>query len=1132
MNMRVLSVPADQPKQTKQSEIEQRLEHDLRDVASTETRITRTKDFITNTLPRFHQEIDKALDDVTKQLQTVNQAIVGVGSSLQNEANKALDSVSEDVRSLDETVDKILLWTEVIVILLLVAYVTWYLRTFQLQITLDIVPGLTPILVLVLIRASVRSMRKDRNKYVESLNADFREAYGRISTYLGWQRKISPEFGRVKEYAGIIVGTSEKIASDIIAYVPLLNTYYERKEIKSGQADFVRSLKNALSAYGFKIEPNVDIYLRTFGPSEKSLSEWLSKSSRGLESRIGVSSSIIRIIYSDYVGDEEDLKNGWAELKRDKKAVTALCALLLRNKVVDVELIDEGNPQPIVSLVKQFDIFTLDIFRRAYYTFYIDLARKKLDLLNALSQYGLGDQFHEDIMRFPPSSQNWGEYAEELFDFAGGVCKIPPAIVSLFYWDYVGQNSNRQESWAKIRRDENAISKLADLLKDVLVESSYPSSSLSLLIANLLRQSSDFSLPVLRNSISVCLSRIEDTKRAIRGALHAFKLGMTDRQREEFVLFLPTDSEMEKELIRHVSKPLGIDERILELFYLHYLEERRRRDELYANLKQRGLHALSSLMVEKQLVDVSDTNRISAVANLDTILTSLAEFQLAEVQSTFRSYSEILALAHELISYTRKNDLTKADTPSFEQLVALLKDKLEESAYFRLKTILENVLGTEMWISALNRQEVESVVMACLTAFFVWKQDFRQREAALQAYTRKLSVRILYQYYKLGKEGEKGGKQVLLKEIIDGVSTGKFTDYQYIVDYEAELSNGMVFTSIDELLKFRVEAIEKRVKIIQEELSENLDDMKGAVRDILETEISEDFIEQSLNAHLLTAYMITNPVNEPIITEIIDDALPKVCASHAETDARFKDFLILAEDKTVGGRSTRIGLVPPSLRFEEFSDMFEIIFKEAVELYAQRPDRVVEKWKFAAHLIRVFPLDTMFRLVRGESMAVGTPQKESPVYVVRRLCIERLGIPEELWLLGLSRGAESGYVVMKNVLTKLLDKAGLIGLAKSRVEGYVSKTMTEKMESRQFDIDLIKAWQSSSITELALSLYKQKELAGKDAERLKRIEIQFRDRLKGIIDNYRARMTNDDLSSLADTLFTLLCRVGKVLELT
>jgi C-terminal processing protease CtpA/Prc len=120
---------------------------------------------------------------------------------------------------------------------------------------------------------------------------------------------------------------------------------------------------------------------------------------------------------------------------------------------------------------------------------------------------------------------------------------------------------------------------------------------------------------------------------------------------------------------------------------------------------------------------------------------------------------------------------------------------------------------------------------------------------------------------------------------------------------------------------------------------------------------------------------------------------------------------------------------------------------------------------------------------------------------------------------------------MKSVLTNLLDKAGLLGLAKSRIAGYVSRTVIEKMESRRFDNDLAKAWQSSSITELALSLHKQKELTGKDAERKKRLEDQFQTRIKDVVDNYGARMRKDDISSLSDSLFNMLCRVGKALEL-
>jgi hypothetical protein len=1128
-------VSSDQSKPAKHSEIEDALEHDLKEVASTENSINQTKHLITNSVPAFHKEVDEALDDVTNQLQTVNQAIVNVGSSLQSEANKALHTVNEDVRLLDDMVDKILSWTEIFVILLLIGYVVWYLLTFQLQVTLDLVPGLVPILVLLLIRGSVASMRKNRNKYVEELRADFTEVHRRINTYLGWQRKITPHFSRVREYAGIIVGATEKVTSDIAAYIPVLKTYHERKGTQNSQAEFILTLKNALSAYGFKIEPNVDMYLRTFGPPDTLRTEWLSKASKGLESRTGTSHLIIRMIYSDYLGDNTDLKNTWAELKSDKNALTDLCTLLLRNHVVDVKLMDERVIQPMMSMVEQFNIFTLDKFRRAYYGYYIDLARKKLDLINALSQYGLGDQFREDIMKFPPSSQNWSEYANELFAFAATVCEIPPTIVSLFYWDYVGQTSNRQATWAKLVRDENAISKLSELLKDVLVGAPYPSSSLATLVASFLRQSEDFSLHALRDSVSLHLSRVDETKRAIRGTLQTFKLELTDRQREEFALFLPFERNVEKKLLVQISAYLGIRENILELFYLHYVEEKRRRDEVFDELKQQNLQSLASLMVEKGLVDVSNVNMATASANLNTILISIPKFQLTDIQTTFRSYNEILGLADELIAHARKNEIVGRQTLSFDRVVSLLKSKLQESVYTKLETVLHDLLRTEKWTSILNEKELESVVMASLTAFLVYKQDFRQRDAAQRAYTNKEAARILYQYYKLTREAEKVGKEVILRDVADGVFGGKYTNFQYIVDYEAELSNGMVFTSIDQLLKFRMDAVEQRLKIIQEELSENLADMKGAVKDILKTEISEDFIEQSLNAHLLTAYMITNPVHEPIITEIVDKALPKVCASEAETDPRFKDFLILAEEKTVGGRSTRIGLVPPNLKFEEFSDMFERMFVKAVDLHCTSPsgvsEGIIEKWRFAAHLIRVFPLDTMFRLVRGESLPTGTPPAENPVYVVRKLCIERLGVAEELWLLGLSRGSEGGRVVMKSVLTMLLDKAGLFGIGGSKIAGYLSKTVIEKMKSRQFDSDLIKPWKSSSITELALSLHRQKELAGKDDQKRSRIEKQFRDRLTDVIGSYRVRMGNDDLLSLADILFNLLCRIGKALEL-
>ena len=271
--------------------------------------------------------------------------------------------------------------------------------------------------------------------------------------------------------------------------------------------------------------------------------------------------------------------------------------------------------------------------------------------------------------------------------------------------------------------------------------------------------------------------------------------------------------------------------------------------------------------------------------------------------------------------------------------------------------------------------------------------------------------------------------------------------------------------------------------------------------------------------------MITTTSPKPVLRKVIDSTMPKICEELGKENPIFKDFLILAEEaRSMAGRYTRIGLVPRNMSFDEFSKKFNEIFSKAV---IREVRNEIEARKYSVNLIRIFPSDLAFKLVKA-GIKEEKIEKEHPVFTIKQLCIDRWGLTENLELVASSKSGESTKVVLRRVIESLFNqKTNLLLLTKDLIFNVIKnrRIIKEKMERGEFDQSLLREMGCSNLSELAIKI-RSKHISISEETAF----TDLKDSIKRILKSYNVRMRDRDINIFAKAIFQILDEIGLVLE--
>lgn len=963
----------------------------------------------------------------------------------------------------------------------------------------------------------------------------------------GKNQQTNMDLAPLKESAGRLASTSEKIAANIPAYLSSVQDYYEQTDLVRRQKHIAKEMRNALIANAVKVDQKTDDYLNDFH-SESGEHQWLNEIADHVSELLGIDDGLVRLVYFDYTQDTSGLKSAWGTLSHDNEALRELAELVLTNELREyADPIGTQEFDVIVTILSRLKRYSIADFRVLYYRLYVELAQMKTSLINVMTFLGfeLSDEQRASIKRFVPSTDIQADWKAEVLKHASDLVSKDVMLVSLFY--YESMNEDTEDLWRQIRDTPERMNDLISLLlkKEKLgtIPDHYRKDERLLIqqLGDIVGNVEPFSLLGMKQKISETFETLDVDKKVLEKALNSFGFALTADMREPFDSYVPsigTDRlpNLAKNLaglileFQHVEVP----EKLILLFYYHHLRRKLEMDDLYNSIKNVLSLRLSTILLQNAIVKMERTWELALEAqNLSYVISAALEFDLVTIQNVYQNYRALAEVAHYLARYMEVEQLSSSANLSFKQVTDVLRAEASNNYVTQVKALCKFLLINYKSLD-LKEAEIGPVTIAATCLFLTRERhDVSGRDACHEALSEPLAVKFLYRNMELGG-GEAfrvNGKQtfaVAIRQVLDDPSL----TFEYLNDFIFGLNAGVVYRDTKDMFGAKSDALQMQLKEMNK-LQATADKMRDSVKEFMNAELPEVFLLYALDAQLIQAYMIsTKAARGRILTVIVDHKMKEVCERLAESDSSYEDLLLFTEVKTAGGKGTRIGVVPVRMNFDEFARKFNVIFGIAKKEYMRGGNiSESEAAKYSANVFRLFASELAFKLIRGDESEV-SPEKdpEHPIHVIKELIVQELGFVDAVGLVASSKPDKDRTVLVKKVVTNLFDaKASLYILTRSEIGDILTKhpKLKETMEKKNvFDVELFQKFGCSSFTGFAKAMYSMRTRLGDKGRAISEVNRN----LGELIDSHRIRIESSECERLAAVVQGVADNIGEVLQ--
>jgi len=1089
----------------------------------------------------FKQETEDTQFELSKELQVLNDAII----VYRKQAIEVAGQISKGARQFalwsEELYKRIKKWLFIILGLAFITFLASYVASWVFSVDFSYASVvLLAIGILLLINLALTQMHEKISEVQEQVTLHTQEGTKSVGHFVAQKLGLKTDPRNMNSKLLNIVNEVQRIGAAVRSYIPYLDELYSGKNRLHRLQLFTQTLRNAIKSFGIELDAQSEDSLRKFGSMEDNEDEWLVKASEKLSKQLSIPKEIISIAYYEYVDNAEGKKNEWNKIVNDSELLRQMSSILCRGKVVDVEYFSTGQLSSfgaIEELLRKIDVFSLEDFRAIYYRFYTELTRNKRNLISALSEYGIKLQpiVEKDTLTLVPATIKPEEWTDELIERAAKLCGLEKDFIGLIFWDKMGEHEKRRKTWENILHSETTEDIVKVLLNHKLlhIPDSYTNAqNLVAFIVSLVGQQSDYNLVSVTKIISEAFSDIDNQKKVMLQCIGSYGFHLSEEERNEFYSMLPQDLDFKEALLTQSAKLIHASEPIVRLLLCEYVGNRAEKKTAFAEIRSSDMvDELSSLLIDQGKIDAGDQAQ-KAKPDLSAIIKSVDDFDVKKLQIMYWKYSILLSYSSKMSEFLFEEKMIEQKTIlEYRGLQQIMRDKIEATTYEQLRLLMQHL--TKQRFQALvssDSRDLEAVAVAAMTLFLSQQHDIIARQACKEAAQLKTASKILYQYVKLAQERGLGVKTVSLLEIAKGVISGEYTDYMHLSDFESQLSIGLLFSSIKELLAARLESVKNQLAN-RDLLVQTLSKVQQAVKDFINAELQEDIIILSLNSQLISAYLITTVSEKKVIQGVIDGSLVDLCDELARTDTTYKDFLLLeTERKVTGGRYTRVGLVPLRMTFDEFSAKFHMLFTKATEGYMSSHDIHGQPSDYSVNLIRIFPSDAAFKLVKVGSGAQTEIDPAHPVHTVKRLMVEKLGLVDNLEFVASLKSEDEKTIALKRVVASMFDTRTSIYLLTKQVLSQVISThqkLFESMKNKDFDQELIAQYSCGALSQLATKIHDLQTALTEDSKQ--KVKGQFMLKVKNVVTS-KAKMGKDDLDIFSDTIFTILDEIGTILS--
>jgi hypothetical protein len=1096
-------------------------------------------------------QIETNIEDLKGSLDTADQELLSKEKLIQtkvNAANQAIDSMRttasssvSDIESkvksasdkIDEAFEKMQLIAKIIPIVILAVYYLVYLYQYGFTYKPAVFGGIAiaavvGLLLKVILDRLYLNLEIKRTEAVEDIKT-VREGLG---GFLTTKLSITPNLKRVKDSFVDAAGYGKVVMSTMRDYIPALETAYKSRERLSRQLNFIKSLRNSLTVYGFELGPKANDYLSHFGPLTESEVEWLDEITVGLKSILEVQPLLLKMIYLDYTSDKEALKNVWKEITSKPKLISDLVNILITNELVNTEYIEKNMETygAIEELIKGDKQFNLESFRNKYNTYYTDFANEKKTIIDGLREYGfkVGSTLEQKILKYTPPTFEAEKRLDSIFTFIAEQLGLHSDIVKLAYFERESDILKRNQTWNNICKKPDILSSFIMKLIDnsiLEVPTQYKETRLALknFVVNTLQSSDDFSLAGAKHNLQLAFSYLEDEKDTFLRLL-SNKIVIN---RDEFVRWLESDVNP-KVIAKWIQEHTDIPDYVTLLLYYDYVQNDGLRKKLFESMHEpKKMLKFSEVLIERRFITTLESETEDAIVNLSLLLMKMTDYDRTEIQSKFFIYNQLLSYSKDLLIFLNEQELIKEEAqPDLDSILEAVK--LENTDLLHQEElILDNAIKVNCSKDFNSLEWHQPITIATLVIYLTTRESMLSRSACISAGANEKASKILYQYSRINDEELQRGatERTYFAEIVQNTIDGTYIKYDYLIPFEDELTSGFLYTRLSHLLHVRLDIIGKEFgdKAKLEKIIKRYSD---ATNTFLESKIKANVILESLRMQLINAYMITNPSVGAVITGVIDTQMSKACEELAKDNPIYKNLLLLSDDASLG-KGTRIGIVPFQMDFDDFSKYFETAFHLALEKHRISDSRPLEE--FSGNVIRMFPSDAYFKRVEGKPQGKDKLSHNHPVQIIRRLVLKYYGQIENLELIASLSGNAENKIAMRSLLTTFFDTDTRIYLmAENQLNGIVGNSQfIDYLKEGSFDQELWSSFNCKTRSQLAITIY---DSSGGDGIKAKTVRENIKIQVTRIAKQSGARLNSQQISDISSTVYQVLYDIGAVLR--
>ncbi|MEP0826683.1 MAG: hypothetical protein HRF40_14495 [Nitrososphaera sp.] len=1079
----------------------------------------RSEDFLA-TLNTKAEEFKQTVKDVNTSFEGFAQKAEFFSSLVSSETRNILGWFLGSVENLIRTLRYVLVGASAV-------FGVAYLALYQLELRPEL--AIWPIVAVASIVLLQILDRRMRNKLADSEPdlAKHMTAITKSAAELGG-RQIDKSFDtRALVNAGkILNNVGKEAAFSASHYIPYLEKFFDVKSIRYNQAIFANNFYKSVRAYGVT-DNNGSLakWAHNFLTPSREDKEWLEEACNQVSKFMKVDALILEQAYLDYTEETDArLADHWKKIK-DKGLIADLVKLVLSSeKITEFADVKSGDDlQAIVQMVSTLELFKLSDFKDTYYSFYVELARKKVHIKNALAQIGFNvEELESSIYGFVPKNYDSNKWEAELIQHCSSLVGMNSLGLSLFYFERTGQYKKRKQAWEEMLDDDAAFADFLQVLlsrKTLEIGDDYKiNKELVDKIRQIVGSQTEFEFIKIKYSIFSVFQEIDNAKDAVIQTLQDHDLQIKQNVLKEIQSFIPKSNENFKEICRFLGKRLDIDADFILLLYGNRFNSEIR-NEAFANIKaKKSEGSLASFLIDKGKIKIiQQSNKDNEVNNVALIIRSSPEFNLLEVQNKYTNYSNLLEICGKLVQFLKEEGL-QSTLLDFQEIMKTVPDPQSQSRLDNILALCTRLLRE----SGILKEHLDKVAIAIVCIFLVRQEDISSRSSCFRAQPIDLTSQILYHNMRLKEIGSQKREQYLLVTAIDEVISGVAKDFQYLADFRRGLAGGVLFATTNEMLSKVMDDVQEQIK----QLGVDKQELEESVKTVMNIELSSEFLTYAIQSNLVQAYLISSKSQGSNLKEIIDTRMRAMCDERLSTEPELKDFLLMDPSISVG-KYTRVGVVPFSMDFDDFSRKFHALFEEAVDKYIEEQNAsggtAYKKSDFSVNIFRIMVSPTTFKTVRlGESEMV-----EDPVKMVGRIIEDRFSVEDKFVLHSTSKSAEERIVLLKGVVNQMLNMQGSFYRMITKWIG-VTVEDKEKLEqlmlSKTFDKKFLKLTGSENKNALAISTY---NAIHQDPTARERIRSLFTAHIKKIAE---LDVNEQDSIVAANALVEVLYRVGNFLS--